>query len=143
MNEGLYDGGPTIPPTGGFREPERRQKPRRTDDQIQQDMEGWVARFIARQGGRMALVALATALVTAVGLRIVGPSQDIKALDQKFTAKDSIMSVRVSRIEDSQAQIKAQLASIAEAVRFLTYLQCTQIDRDKRPSTCYVRGTEP
>jgi hypothetical protein len=105
VNEGLYDDAPDEPPTGGF--PERRQDQRRTDDRLAHDMEGWVARLFIYRGRIIALVSSVTFLLTALGFRIIGPSQDIKALDQKFSAKDSIMSARVTRIEDSQGQIKA------------------------------------
>jgi hypothetical protein len=106
VNEGLYDEAPDEPPSGGF--PERRQDQRRTDDRLAHDMEGWVARLFIYRGRIIALVSSVTFLLTALGFRIIGPSQDIKALDQKFSAKDSIMSARVTRIEDSQGQIKGQ-----------------------------------
>jgi hypothetical protein len=136
VNEGLYDDAPDEPPTGGF--PERRQDQRRTDDRLAHDMEGWVARLFIYRGRIIALVSSVTFLLTALGFRIIGPSQDIKALDQKFSAKDSIMSARVTRIEDSQGQIKGQLQSLAESMRFLTYMACQATDRDRRPATCYV-----
>lgn len=137
MSDGLYDAAaaPDEPPAGGF---DRRLKPRRTDDRIAHDMEGWVARLFIYRGRIIALVSSVTFVFTAVGFRIIGPSQDIKALDQKFSAKDSIMSARVTRIEDSQGQIKDQLQTLAESMRFLTYMACQATDRDRRPATCYV-----
>jgi hypothetical protein len=136
MSDGLYEDAPDEPPTGGF--PERRQDQRRTDDRIAHDMEGWVARLFIYRGRIIALVSSVTFVFTAVGFRIIGPSQDIKALDLKFSAKDSIMSARVTRIEDSQGQIKDQLQTLAESMRFLTYMACQATDRDRRPATCYV-----
>lgn len=136
MNDALYEDAPDEPPTGGF--PERRQDQRRTDDRIAHDMEGWVARLFIFRSRIIALVSSVTFLFTALGFRILGPSQDIKALDQKFSAKDSIMSARVTRIEDSQGQIKGQLQALAESMRFLTYMACQATDRDRRPATCYV-----
>jgi hypothetical protein len=140
VNEGLFDAAPDEPPSGGF--PERRQDQRRTDDRLAHDMEGWVARLFIYRGRIIALVSSVTFLLTALGFRIIGPSQDIKALDQKFSAKDSIMSARVTRIEDSQGQIKGQLQALAESMRFLTYMACQATDRDRRPATCYVVAKE-
>jgi hypothetical protein len=100
---------PDEPPTGGF--PERRHDQRRTDDRLAHDMEGWVARLFIYRGRIIALVSSVTFLLTALGFRIIGPSQDIKALDQKFSAKDSIMSARVTRIEDSQGRDQGPVPS--------------------------------
>jgi hypothetical protein len=108
MNDALYDDAPDEPPTGGF--PERRHDQRRTDDRLSHDMEGWVARLFIYRGRIIALVSSVTFLLTALGFRIIGPSQDIKA----------------------------QLGSIAESMRFLTYMACQATDKDRRPNTCYV-----
>lgn len=141
-NEGLDDEGEDIPPTGGFREPERRHFPRRTEDKLSHDMESWVAHLFVDKGRLMFAVGALSSLFTAIGFRIVGPTADIKALDAKFTAKDSIMNVRMTRMEDSQGQIKEQLASIAESMHFLTYMACQATDKDRRPNTCYVVAKE-
>lgn len=133
-------GAEDIPPTGGF--PERRQRYQREEDRLSHGMESWVATLFVHRGKLMALVSILTFLFTSLGYRILGPSQDIKALDAKFTAKDSIMNVRMTRMEDSQGQIKEQLASISESMRFLTYMACQATDKDRRPSTCYVVAKE-
>lgn len=139
-DEALYDEAGDFPPPGGF--PDRRHDTRRDDDKVAQELEVGLLRFFFHRGRLMSLVAGATFLFTSLGFRILGPSADLKALDQKFTAKDSIMSVRVSRIEDGQSQIRAELQSIAESMRFLTYMACQATDKDRRPNTCYVVAKE-
>lgn len=104
------------------------------------EMETWTARLFVHRGKLVFMASLATFLFTSLGFRILGPSQDLKALDQKFTARDSVMNIRVTRMEEGQAQIRDQLANIAESVRFIVYIQCTNIPRDARPATCYAKG---
>lgn len=141
MTDTLYDEAGDEPPLGGF-PVERRHESRREDDRYAHAMEGWVATLFIHRGKLMALVSILTFLFTSLGFRILGPSQEIRALDQKFTAKDSIMSVRVNRIEDSQAQIREQLQQLSESMRFLTYMACQATQKDRRPNTCYVVAKE-
>lgn len=134
-------GADEIPPTGGF-PPERRQRFQREEDRLAHDMESWVATLFVHRGKLVALVSILTFLFTSLGFRILGPSADIKELDKKFTTKDSVMNVRMTRMEDSQGQIKEQLASLVESIHFLTYMACQATDKDRRPATCYVVAKE-
>jgi hypothetical protein len=140
MSDALYDEAGDVPPTGGF--PDRRHETRREDDAIKEKMEVWLARMLVsrfRAGAVLTgIVATLTWFFTSLGYRYTGPADDIRALDRKFTARDSIMNVRVTRIEDGQALIRDQLQSITESLRFIIYIQCTGMPRDSRPATCYA-----
>lgn len=139
--DGLYDdGAPDEPPAGGF--PDRRHGSRRQQDELLVRAESWTRALFVHRLAPLAIVAALTWFGTSLANRIVWPRDDVQALDRKFTTKDSIMSVRVSRIEDGQSDIKAQLGSIAESMRFLTYMACQATDKDRRPNTCYVVAKE-
>lgn len=140
LDDGLLDeGAPDEPPTGGW--PERRLGPRRQEDELSHRMESWVAVLFVHRGKLVFLASIVTFLFTSFGFRILGPSQDIQALDRKFMAKDSLLTVRVDRMEDRQQKIWDVVMDLREEVGFLTYLQCTDLKRRDPaavPAKCYT-----
>jgi hypothetical protein len=122
-----HDDAPDIPPTGGFHD--RRESERRQEDAISRDMETWVARLFIHRGKLVALASAITFTFTSLGFRVLGPTQEIKGLDQKFTTRDSLMNLRVSRLEDNQGRMQVQLDAIQTQLVFVAYLQCVQMKR--------------
>jgi hypothetical protein len=124
-DEALYpeDGG-DVPPSGGFHEPERRRRRRRQEDEFSAKMQGWVATMFVHRGALVALASIITYVGTATGFRILGPSQDIRELRTDVIRRDSVMNVRVTRLEDGQGEIRAEMVKINQQLRQQNLLLC-------------------
>jgi hypothetical protein len=107
--------------------PERRRKPRREQDEYRERAESWTAALFAHKLLPIVLAVVTTGFFTSVGNRIMWPRDDIKALDAKFTTKDSVLTARVVRIEDRQQQVIERLQVIEENGRTIKLLLCQSL----------------
>lgn len=128
MNEGLYEEAGDMEPIGGI--PDRRQRKRREEDD-EAEIARTIAHLFLHRGKLMAVVStivgFLTWFFTSLGYRYVGPRDDLRALDQKFTARDSLMAIRVTRLEDRQDEIMNRIAQFEEQLRFVVFLQCASM----------------
>lgn len=119
---------------------DRRHTERRDEDveravavETQTAREAWAALMLIKRGPLLAyatmIASAITFMLTTLGFRYVGPAQDIKALDAKFSRADSLMDVRMIRVEDGIGRGGNDVRELRESVRFLTYVVCIQVRR--------------
>jgi len=98
-----------------------------TEQEIEREYENWIRRLIVHRGKLAIIVSLLSIAGTSAGFRWIGPSHDITELRQLSAQKDSVVSARVSRLEDGLTRLADQFRTYEEGQRFQSYMICTLV----------------
>jgi type VI protein secretion system component VasK len=111
---------------------------RREDDADDAVLRGWAlwaqVMFLHR-GKVLFLVSAATWALTTAGFKYVGPSQEIQRVERKVDT----LAQRVGRMEQTQAEARAEREELKRSMGWVIYMQCRQakrVDPSDLPPIC-------
>lgn len=121
---------------------DRRHGSRRADDIPAEVVKGWELwaklMFLHRgkvMGIAMTIAGLVSYSLTAVGMRYVGPRQDMQAVERKIDT----LAARVTRVEGWIVDARREREDIRQTLAWVIYMQCVstrRTDPNSLPPIC-------
>ncbi|MDB4913110.1 MAG: hypothetical protein JWM95_754 [Gemmatimonadetes bacterium] len=123
-------------------EDDRRQNAPRREADLEQTFNQWAAAAIRHRVLLLSLVAglasVVTYAATALGMRYVGPKEDIQRVDRKVDT----LAARIARVEKAVADGSVDRDDIKRALGWVIYMQCTET-RTNNPAAVPPICNEP
>jgi hypothetical protein len=99
----------------------------------------WLAESAATLSAVLLLCGGIGSVVTVMGFKLWGPTQEAAQIRVEVRQRDSTLTVRVIKLEDGASRQLDELRAVKEDIRSLFFLQCESMRRSERgaPTMCF------